>query len=338
MATTRSRSFAQRVCFGAIAVATFGVAGCSDSEDSTLPIEPLPPGNPFVALSLYVYPGTAAARAAEELESSSPDEAALANKIAGQPAAEWFSYSYEEIAEEVDNYVSAAADLRQLPVLVPYNIPNRDCGQYSSGGAQEPQDYRDWADAFAGAIGERPAVVVIEPDSLPQLDTCLTEPDQADRSELIRYFVQALGQLPSTVVYLDAGHSSWISADIMATRLLDAGVAETRGISLNVSNYQFDEDLRDYGRALVEQLGGDLHFVIDSSRNGNGPVPGPDGWCNPAGRALGQAPTGVADDPALDAYLWIKRPGESDGECLGGPAPGLWFAERAYELASGATW
>lgn len=42
--------------------------------------------------------------------------------------------------------------------------------------------------------------------------------------------------------------------------------------------------------------------------------------------ALGLTATG---EPALDAYLWIKRPGESDGECRGGPAAGQWWPEYA---------
>jgi len=272
------------------------------------------------------------------LQASSPEDAALAKKITAQPAAEWFSYPYESIGAEVDRYVSAAAQAGALPVLVPYHLPNRDCGLYSRGGAEDPQAYRDWAAAFAEAIGERPAVVVVEPDSLPQLDTCLSEPDQAQRLELTRSFAEALSALPSTVVYLDAGHSSWVPANVMAERLLAAGMAEVRGFSLNVSNYQRDADLLRYGHDLIARLGLETHFVIDSSRNGNGPAVGAESWCNPTGRALGRAPTADTGDPELDAYLWVKRPGESDGQCLGGPAPGLWFPERAFELARNATW
>lgn len=305
---------------------------------SASPAAALPPGNPFAALPLYVYPDTQAAKAAAMLQASSPDEAALAQKIADQPAAEWFSYPLDSIAAEVDSYVSAAASAGELPVLVPYHLPNRDCGLYSAGGAEDPQGYRDWAAAFVAAIGERPAVVVLEPDALPQLDTCLSAPDQAQRLELIKSFAEALSALPSTAVYLDAGHSSWVPADIMAERLLEAGIAGVRGFSLNVSNYQSDADLVRYGHDLITRLGLDLHFVIDSSRNGNGPAPGADGWCNPTGRALGRAPTADTGDPAVDAFLWVKRPGESDGECAGGPAPGIWFPDRAFELARNAAW
>jgi endoglucanase len=312
--------------------------GPASSGSATSSPAALPAGNPFASLPLYVYPGTWAAKAVEMLQASSPEEAALARKIAEHPAAEWFSYPYEQIAAQVDSYVSAAAGAGALPVLVPYHLPNRDCGLYSAGGAEDPQAYRDWAAAFVAAIGDRPAVVVLEPDSLPQLDTCLSPPDQEQRLELTRSFAQALSALPSTAVYLDAGHSSWVPAEVMAQRLLQAGIAEVRGFSLNVSNYQRDEDLVRYGHDLIARLGIDTHFVIDSSRNGNGPATGPESWCNPTGRALGRAPTADTQDPALDAYLWVKRPGESDGECAGGPAPGLWFPERAYELARNSTW
>ncbi|RKN54957.1 endoglucanase, partial [Streptomyces klenkii] len=84
-----------------------------------------------------------------------------------------------------------------------------------------------------------------------------------------------------------------------------------------------------------ELLGG-AHFVIDTSRNGNGPYEGTDEpWCNPPGRALGDAPTAGTGDPLVDAYLWIKRPGESDGECRGGPPAGQWWPEYALALARG---
>ena len=74
---------------------------------------------------------------------------------------------------------------------------------------------------------------------------------------------------------------------------------------------------------LSAMLGG-AHFTIDTSRNGDGPLPGnrEEAWCNPPGRALGVPPTDDTGDERIDAYLWIKRPGDSDGTCRGGPAAG----------------
>jgi endoglucanase len=113
---------------------------------------------------------------------------------------------------------------------------------------------------------------------------------------------------------------------------------------------------------FAQALGGrtpTTHFVIDSSRNGQGPWnPGlhpagdPQDWCNPPGRGLGVGPTVFTGAALVDAYLWIKIPGESDGQCnrwfsdqssdpaRGGmidPAAGLWFPEQALELVHNAS-
>lgn len=76
------------------------------------------------------------------------------------------------------------------------------------------------------------------------------------------------------------------------------------------------------------------HFVIDTSRNGQGPnnmqayAAAPynqssavvsklasGNWCNPPASGLGLRPTSDTGVPLLDAYLWVKVPGESDGQC-----------------------
>ena len=126
------------------------------------------------------------------------------------------------------------------------------------------------------------------------------------------------------------------------------------------------------------------HFVIDTSRNARGPLGvgryalppfnQPDSviaglttgaWCNPPSMGLGPRPTADTGVPLLDAFLWIKTVGESDGACdiAGGarawdydrynpwgitgdaqkhfdplwgmldPAAGTWFGEQALSLA-----
>ena len=51
-------------------------------------------------------------------------------------------------------------------MLVAYNIPFRDCAQYSAGGATSVAEYEAWIDAVAAGIGRRDAVVLLEPDGL----------------------------------------------------------------------------------------------------------------------------------------------------------------------------
>lgn len=81
--------------------------------------------------------------------------------------------------------------------------------------------------------------------------------------------------------------------------------------------------------------GGSAHFVIDTSRNGQGPAPD-DAWCNPPGQGLGIPPTTDTTSPLVDAYLWIKDPGQSDGTCNGGPAAGTFWPSYALGLAQNA--
>lgn len=57
-------------------------------------------------------------------------------------------------------------------------------------------------------------------------------------------------------------------------------------------------------------------FVIDTGRNGNPDARGKacDVWCNPANALIGQYPTTTTALPGVvDAYFWLKTPGESDG-------------------------
>jgi len=57
-----------------------------------------------------------------------------------------------------------AAAKRTVPLLVLYNIPFRDCAQYSAGGATSVAEYKAWVDAVARGIGKRHAANALEPD------------------------------------------------------------------------------------------------------------------------------------------------------------------------------
>src|SRR5207247_721137 len=126
-------------------------------------------------------------------------------------------------------------------------------------------------------------------------------------------------------------------AGVTAARLRSAGIGAARGFALNVSNFRSNADSEAYGLAVSTALGGGVPFVIDTSRNGAGPAPG-DVWCNPPGRGLGTPPTTDTRRPLVDAYLWVKAPGESDGACNGGPPAGTWWPEYALGLAQRAGW
>jgi endoglucanase len=116
----------------------------------------------------------------------------------------------------------------------------------------------------------------------------------------------------------------------MARRLRRAAVAKADGFALNVSNFRTTAEIAEYGTALSDRLNG-AHFVVDTSRNGRGPAKT---WCNPKGRGLGARPTTDTGHPRIDAFLWIKTPGESDGQCeRRHPPAGHWWPKYALNLA-----
>jgi endoglucanase len=288
-------------------------------------------GNPFAGKRLYVDPNSTARRQAETLRRSRPQDAALLQLIAREPTARWLGEWARDIRGEVDAAVSTITRSGALPVFVAYNIPARDCGLYSAGGAKGGDAYRRWIRDFATGLKGRSAIVILEPDALAGMD-CLSAAAQRDRLALLANAVQELKKQNASV-YIDAGNARWKSAEVMAARLKQAGIANAAGFSLNVSNYMNNSANIAYGEKLSKLVGG-KHFIIDTSRNGLGTTAE---WCNPRGQALGVAPTTSTGHPLVDAFLWIKQPGESDGTCRGGPRAGSWWNELAIELARAAS-
>jgi endoglucanase len=354
------------------------------------------------------------------------------------PQAVWFTRG---TAEEVEASVEATVRRAKgsVPVLVAYNIPFRDCAQFSAGGATTVAEYNAWIDAFAAGIGDAEVIVILEPDGLGIIPWYTTvdgvlewcQPAEADpataasdRFAMLNHAVDRLNEQPNVSVYLDGTHSAWLNVGDNASRLIRAGVGRAAGFYLNVSNYQFSPNLVQYGTWISKCIamlnggaapgdcanqywnGGPLpakiavllgewtgvalsnygvwsdesddpdlntsginlryagvdgttHFVIDTSRNGVGPWQPPAGvypdaqdWCNPPDRGAGVRPTLDTGVALLDAYLWVKIPGESDGECTRGlgpggttvdpewgridPAAGQWFPEMALDLVRNA--
>ena len=275
-----------------------------------------------LAGATFYGPNTGAAQAAQAGGRSAAD-AALLRELAQVPTTLWLGGWSGDVAQTVRSTVRAAQAAGSVPVFVAYNIPGRDCGQYSAGGAGSVEAYDRWIAQVAAGIGTARAVVVVEPDALAQLCG-----DVAQRYGMLNRAVRALEANPGTLTYLDAGNSTWVPAAEMANRLRSAGVARADGFALNVSNFETTASNVAYGKAVSAALGG-ARFVVDTSRNGRGPG---DHWCNPGGRAIGERPTGTTGQPGVDAYLWIKRPGESDGTCNGGPAAGTFWADYAIGL------
>jgi endoglucanase len=301
--------------------------------------------NPFAGVYFFIDPESNANRQVRKWSGRSDRAGDLIKKIADHPTAAWFGDWTPAIGVTVDRYVHSHERFDALPVFVLYNVPNRDCGQYSKGGATGPARYKHWIDEVKRGIGNRRAVAVLEPDALPMIDKCLGPADQEARLDMIRYAVHEIESLPGAAVYIDAGHDAWRPVEEIANLLLRAGIEEATGFSLNTSNYRATPGLIAYGHEVSKRVGG-KHFIIDTGRNGNGgptdangkDLQGEAAWCNPAGRALGTPPTTDTGDPLIDAFYWVKPPGESDGKCNGGPSAGVWWPEYALGLARRAKW
>lgn len=394
----------------ATALAAALVAALAAAPASAAPDDAAPSAAPE---RLYVDPFSTTLEAAASLEGDARADAQLLGSF---PSATWFTGGTpDEVRAEVAGVVGRAAADDALPTLVAYNVPFRDCAQYSAGGATSTAEYVAWVDAFAAGIGDEHAIVVLEPDGLGIIPWYTTvngeqewcQPAEADpataaaeRFAQLQHAVDALGALPNVRVYLDGTHSGWLGVGDISDRLLRAGVERADGFFLNASNYVETERLLRYGTwisdclhlsvnswwepqwcasqyhpadpddvstwtltdAAYEQAFADTgvvrdpaeqaHFVVDTSRNGRGPwtapagaYPDPEVWCNPPDRGLGARPTLETGTALVDAFLWIKVPGESDGRCFRGtggpldpargiedPPAGAWFPEQAAEL------
>ncbi|MFG6280870.1 glycoside hydrolase family 6 protein [Microbacterium sp. 5K110] len=270
-----------------------------------------------------------AAKAAQQTPAGSA-AAEAASWLAAQPTTYWLTPEIDPVDQVWDRVAHLSAEARDQDATVSiavYGLPDRDCGNHSAGGL-DPDAYREWTarigDALRNASDVR-KIVVLEPDSIALAPSCGS---LEERARHLRTAVENLRGV-NTWIYLDGGHSAWHPVNEMADLLRSTGlVDEVRGVALNVSNYQDTANEFAYAHRLSDLLGG-THAIIDTSRNGAGPA-GPD-WCNPGGRLVGAA-SGAFGDGVVDTTLWIKPPGESDGECNGGPVAGTWWPDAAVEL------
>lgn len=330
-ATARTRLVA-----GALAaIAALGLSACSGGSGEGGGSQG--PAVAPAASEFWVDPSSAAARQIEQWRAQGrTQDAAALEKIARQPVAIWPTGETGGVEGEVAGVMAQARSAGRTPVLTAYNIPNRDCGQYSSGGAENEDAYRQWLDAFARGMGGTHAVVVLEPDALPQtLTNCEGQGQQDGREELLAEAVRTLARAGGEV-YIDAGNPGFVT-DVgkLADGLRKSGVNQAAGFALNVSNFVRTDQVEAYGNRVSSELGG-ARYVIDTSRNGNGSYNGPEQptWCNPPGRALGTPPTRDTGSPRVAAFLWVKEPGDSDGTCRGGPEAGDFWPQYALELAN----
>ncbi|NYF15384.1 endoglucanase [Microbacterium sp. AK009] len=276
-----------------------------------------------------VVPDESKAAKALETETPGTEEFAATEYLAAQPTAYWLTPEEDPIGEVFGRMTHLAEEARDQDAsiaVVVYGLPGRDCGNFSAGGLDEP-DYATWTEEIGAglrAAGDLQKIVILEPDSLALAPECGNVTERVDQ---LRGVIDRLAG-PNTWIYVDGGHSTWLPAEEMAGLISQLDRAGSiRGFATNVSNYNHASEEFVYARQLSGLLGGSK-AVVDTSRSGAGSN---GEWCNPRGRLIGE-PGGTLADDVVDTNLWIKPPGESDGECNGGPAAGVWWPKAAIEL------
>jgi len=209
---------------------------------------------------------------------------------------------------------------------------------------RDKQAYQKWVNGFATGLRGRPAVVILEPDALAQLPSCLNHAQRQARLQMLSYAVKTL-QTHSDQVYLDAGHSNWVPAGQMARRLRAADVAQAYGFALNVSNYETTDRQIRYATELDRELGMAKRFVVDTSRNGKR---GAGGRAHPAGSSISRTLPGggggaLADQlfisPHTQAADWV-RAHRSDprvqeiGQRIADQPTAKWFGEWSGDITA----
>ncbi|HEY3495120.1 MAG TPA: glycoside hydrolase family 6 protein [Polyangiaceae bacterium] len=259
-------------------------------------------------------------------------DAARIAAMAAMPQAVWFTGGTpEEVKASVRRTMAAAAATRSVPVLAAYNIPFRDCAQYSAGGAKDTAEYQDWIDAFAAGIGNGKAIVILEPDALgiiPYNTTLFGSEDWCkptvtgengdsvpapganpeERYAQLHYAIdRILERAPGASIYLDGTHSAWLGVSEAAYRLYKAGfrdgVQRVQGFYLNGWNFQPTSE--------VEQFGTWVSMCLAAGT----PGVGPDWMQNP--------------DTGVPHFDWC--PGQYD------PATGYTTVNFTPEFAAGVT-
>ena len=268
------------------------------------------------------------------------DDAAKVLSLAETPQFKWFGMWEQPVVGKLQGMFEQAGDA--VPLLTVFGDEHQGCGSpgtNTSGGLGQNATYRRWIDQVARGIGSSEVVIAFEPDSLGLIE-CLRPSLRAPRLRALAYGVGALSKLPNATVYVEAGAPDWQDVPTMARKLRAVGVSRVRGFMLNATHHVTTPKNLKYGAKLSRALGG-KHFIVNTSHNGNGPLyrNGQTIWCNPPNAAAGTLPTTDTGHPKADAYLWIERPGFSNGACNGGPARvGAWWEERAILMVERASW
>ncbi len=243
----------------------------------------------------------------------------------------------------VDNLVKSCNPNDRIPLVV-YGIPGKDCkdGYSNRGFNKNMQDYKAFIQYLSDKVGTRKAVYLLEPDAigLTANNGCGVKSMYLD---YLRVAIDELSKNPNADIFLDVGYWTieWNGADVakVINQVWPEKSSKVKGIVLNTSNYQKTEKMAQLCSKFSQESGRSIKCVVDTSRNYIGP-PKSNEWCNTKSTGIGKPPSSTTGIDNVPYFLWIKPPGESDGECNGqssgdqmiGPSAGVFFKDHFVQL------
>ncbi|XID92816.1 glycoside hydrolase family 6 protein [Paenibacillaceae bacterium WGS1546] len=405
MTIAKTKQAAKLIVLLALAFNTLLMAGIRESSAAEPRVD-----NPFVGATAYVNPDYAALIDTSIAQISDSALIAKMQTVKSYPTAVWLDRiaaieggaangGRKSLIETLDHVLEQKqGNMPITAMFVVYNLPGRDCHALASNGelpltAAGLQTYKtQYIDPIAAAFSDPKyrdirIVAIVEPDSLPNLVTNLSNPACAAANstniyrDATRYALDKLHAIPNVYNYMDIGHAGWLGWDSNLQPAIDlftsvvngtaAGLASVDGFITNTANttplaephlpdpyltiggqqirsasyYEWNPYFGEhdftaalYAGFVAKGWSPNIGFLIDTSRNGWGGPNRPTGasgstvnayvdsgridkrlhrgnWCNPSGAGIGEPPQAA---PAgygahLDAFVWVKPPGESDG-------------------------
>ncbi|GIG53944.1 glycoside hydrolase family 6 protein [Demequina activiva] len=264
-------------------------------------------------------------------------------RITGTAQARWIgSWSTNDaISNYAHQVYTAAAAADRIGLIAYYGMRDYTCEEAAS----DPELADFYAERSRVLVEELPgsgaqAWIVLEPALVASLGSCEGDPRGAWVADAAATFADA-----GAAVYLDAGVVDDPAA--IAASLASLDLESVAGIAVGTNGYRAVSEQLAAGEAVLAALA-DAGVDVDAPRSG--PDPGEPGLglivdtsrsavpveapepCNPPEAGIGVPPRLVGAG-ALDAYVWIKRVGESDGACNGGPTRGQFSQALALQLA-----
>lgn len=200
--------------------------------------------------------------------------------------------------DKIDRYLDRVPEGQQAQIVI-MNAEARECA------AGTHPEARRWYDRAAMAIGPRPVVVALEPDSLGTIDL-LPIAIRDDCYRTLAYGLDVFSRLPSAEVYVEAKRYRWDKPAETARQLNRIGICKVKGILLNATGMSWTNDNFAYARAVDRGVPCDLRYLVNTSHNGQGPRRDRE-WCDepPTHAGAGPVPRRL-DSRRMLAY--VNRP------------------------------